>query len=103
MDENIPYVAAAGASFVAGLIMWWAFGRFRSLLGRGLFIVTAIFLGLFIYFVIGIALILLGATSAQAGAAGSALGHGIKILTTMLLVVVCLVVAVRGQTKTRPN
>ncbi len=97
----ISYVAAAGASLVAGLIMWWAFDRYQSRLARCLFCAVAILLSFIVYFVFGLLILIpvLTATSSEASEAGVALGHGIKILTTMLLVVTAFALSIRGRAK----
>lgn len=69
----LSYIAAAGASLAAGLIMWWAFGRYHSRLAKGLFAGLAILLGFALYFILGIALIpALSTSSDEAKEAGAA-------------------------------
>ena len=98
--DYIAYVAAAGASLVVAPIMWWAFGRYQSRLVRCLFVGGAILLGFVVYFVFGIVLIpILTTTTTEASAAGSALGSGAKILTSMLLAVTAATLSIGGWRK----
>ena len=98
----ISYIAAAVACLVAGLIMWWAFDRYQSRLAKGLFAGLAILLGFVIYFVSGIVLIpILSTSTSEASEAGTAIGHGFKMLSTLLLVVTSILLAIRGRSKMR--
>ena len=96
--DDISFVAAAGATVVAGLMMWWACGRYQSRLKRALFGVAAVFLGFFAYFVLGILFVVMRPDVARE--TGSAIfGHGVKTLSMMLLAVNIVVLNVRRRPK----
>src|SRR5262249_18850602 len=96
--DDISFVAAAGATVVAGLMMWWACGRYQSRLKRALFGVAAVFLGFFAYLVLGILFVVMRPDVARE--TGSAIfGHGVKTLSMMLLAVNIVVLNVRRRPK----
>lgn len=96
---DISYVAAVGGSAVAGLILWSAYGRYQSPLKRAVFTVVAFLIGFVAYFVLGVFFIIVRPELARE--TGVAIGHGFKVLTTMLLIVNAVVLSVRGRAKNR--
>jgi uncharacterized membrane protein len=100
----IPYAPATAASLLAGLIIWWAYGRFPSRAMKALFAVGTVLVSFVFYVVAGVILIpMVYATKTEAGAAGATLGHGFKVLGAMLLVVNATVLATRGRTARRAD
>src|SRR5262249_377895 len=95
--DDISYVAAVGASAVAGLILWWASGRYESRLKRGLFSAITILLGFVVYFVLGVLFLIVRPDVARE--TGLAIGHGVKVLSMMLLAVNAVVLSVRRRPK----
>jgi hypothetical protein len=93
--DDISYVAAVGASIVAGLILWWACGRYQSRITRALFSVITIFVGFLVYFLVGILFIVMRPGIAHE--TGLAINHGLKVLTTMLLAVNAAILALRSK------
>jgi hypothetical protein len=91
---NIPYIAAIVASVVAGIIMWWAFGRYQSRLKRSLSSVAAVLLSFALYFVsefVSLAMSPPGMVQER----GLEFSQGFKALTTLLLVAIVAVSAIR--------
>lgn len=97
--DDISYVTAIGASAVAGLILWWACGRYQSRLKRALFSAIAILLGFVAYFALGLLFIIIRPDVAHE--TGLAIGHGVKVLTTMLVIVNAVILTVRGRVRDR--
>jgi hypothetical protein len=95
--DDISYVAAVGASIVAGLILWWACGRYQSRITRALFSVITIFVGFLVYFLLGILFIVMRPGIAHE--TGLAINHGLKVLTTMLLAVNAAILALRSKAR----
>lgn len=92
--DDISYVAAVGASVVAGLMLWWASGRYQSRLARAVSSVTTIIVGFLVYLVLGILFVVM--RPERAHQTGLELGHGFKVLTIMLAAVTAIILALRS-------
>ncbi len=100
--DNISFVAAVGASIVAGIILWWAYGRYRSPLARVLFSLVTAVIGFFVYLVLGILFVLMRPEIARQ--TGLELGHGFTVLTFMLIGVNAVIAALRShKSRGTPN
>jgi len=93
--DNISFVAAVGASIVAGIILWWAYGRYRSPLARVLFSLVTAVIGFLVYLVLGILFVLMRPEIARQ--TGLELGHGFTVLTFMLIGVNAVIAALRSH------
>ncbi len=100
--DNISFVAAVGASIVAGIILWWAYGRYRSPLARVLFSLVTAVIGFFVYLVLGILFVLMRPEIARQ--TGLELGHGFTVLAFMLIGVNAVIAALRShKSRGTPN
>jgi len=100
--DNISFVAAVGASIVAGIILWWAYGRYRSPLARVLFSLVTAVIGFLVYLVLGILFVLMRPEIARQ--TGLELGHGFTVLTFMLIGVNAVIAALRShKSRGTPN
>jgi hypothetical protein len=95
--DDISYVAAVGGSAVAGVVIWWGYGHHYSALKRGLVSFVACILAFVFYFLLGVLFIVTRPDIAHA--TGVAIGHGTKLLTTMLILVNAIVLTARGRAK----
>jgi uncharacterized membrane protein len=92
--DDISYVAVVGAGVAAGVMLWWACGRYQSRLARALLSVTAIIVGFLVYLVLGILFVVI--RPERAHETGLALGHGFQVLTIVLAVVTAAILALRS-------
>jgi hypothetical protein len=100
--DDISFVAGTGASLVAGVFLWWTFGRYyESWPKKSLAILDAIILGYVVYLIFGTTLVIIGAVlhPERARQTGEALGQGFKTLPLMLIIVVIGILSLRGRSK----
>lgn len=97
--DDISFVTGVLASLLAGLVLWWAFGRYRdSRFKKGLAIFGAMILGYVLYLALGTTFAIIAAVlhPERARETGEVLGHGFKTLPLMLMIVAISVLSLRG-------